>query len=243
LWRAPNGTTFNTPGFTIVNAQVADAGTYTYTINSPSCGTNTRTFRYVINDPSLVTATNNGPICRGASASFNATGVTGTTYSWSGPAGFASTSQFATRTNVQLSHAGVYTLNANVPGCGVTTRTTTLVVNSCRTAENSSTDGFTDATGFENSEIDQVVNKENQERLSNLKVYPNPFHEELSLTWSEMKVFSVKLFDLNGKLLYEAEPGQDGVEFTVRITDLPNGVYLLTVQTSAGPMSYRVTRL
>jgi rRNA maturation protein Nop10 len=243
LWRAPNGTTFNTPGFTIVNAQVADAGTYTYTVNSPACGTNTRTIRYVINDPSLVTVTNNGPLCRGAAANFSATGVTGTTYSWTGPASYVSSTQFATRTNVQLNHAGEYTLNATVPGCGVTTRTTTLVVNSCRTAENSSTDGFTDATGFENSEIDQVVNKENQERLSNLKVYPNPFHEELSLTWSEMKVFSVKLYDLSGKLVYEAEPGQDGVEFTVRITDLPNGVYLLTVQTSAGPMSYRVTRL
>jgi rRNA maturation protein Nop10 len=242
LWQAPNGTTFNTSSFTIANAQVADAGTYTYTVISPSCGSNTRTVRYVINDPNLITATNSGPICRGASANFNATGVTGTTYSWLGPAGFASSSQFPTRTNVQLSHAGDYTLNATVPGCGVITRTTTLVVNSCRTAENSSPDGIAETDGAEYSEIDPVINKENKEKLSNLKVYPNPFHEELSLSWSDMKVFSVKLFDLNGKVLYEAEPGQDGVEFTVKITDLPNGVYLLTVQTSAGPVSYRVTR-
>jgi hypothetical protein len=144
---------------------------------------------------------------------------------------------------VQLSHAGVYMLNANVPGCGVITRTTTLVVNSCRTAENSFPDGVADATVFENNEVDQVVNKENQLKLDNLKVYPNPFHEELSLTWSEMKVFSVKLFDLNGKLLYEAEPSLDGVDFTVHIDDLPNGVYLLEVQTSAGPVNYRVSRL
>jgi hypothetical protein len=90
--------------------------------------------------------------------------------------------------------------------------------------------------------MDQVVNKENQEKLYNLQVYPNPFHEELSLSWSDMKVFSVKLYDLNGKLLIEAEPGE-GFEYQIEVKDLPSGVYLLTVQTSAGPKSYRVTRL
>jgi rRNA maturation protein Nop10 len=243
FWRAPNGTTFNTPGITIVNAQVADAGTYTYTVNSPACGTNTRRLRYVVNDPSLVTAANNGPLCIGGSANLNATGISGTAYSWSGPAGFSSSAQFATRTNVQLSHAGDYTLNATVPGCGVITRTTTLVVNSCRTAENSSPDGIAETDGAEYSEIDPVVNKENQEKLSSLQVYPNPFHEELSLSWSDMKVFSVKLYDLSGKLVYEAEPKDEGTQYVVKAADLPNGVYLLMVQTSAGPVSYRITRL
>ena len=57
-----------------------------------------------------------------------------------------------------------------------------------------------------------------------------------------MKVFSLKLYDLNGKLLLEAEPGA-GYEYQLQVTDLPSGVYLLEVQTSAGPVSYRVTRL
>jgi hypothetical protein len=57
-----------------------------------------------------------------------------------------------------------------------------------------------------------------------------------------MKVFSLKLYDLNGKLLIEAEPGE-GFEYQMEVKELPSGVYLLTVQTSAGSQSYRLTRL
>jgi rRNA maturation protein Nop10 len=244
LWRAPNGTTYSTSGISISNVQSSNAGTYTYTITSPGCGTNTRTLRFVINDPTIVTVTSNGPLCREASANFIGTGSTGTTYSWSGPSGYVSSSQFATRTNVQLNHAGVYTLNATVPGCGVVTRTTTLVVNTCRTSD-ASIDATQDGVvqdAFNEAVQSENVLSENQEKLNSLQVYPNPFRDELNLIWSDMKVFSLKLYDLNGKLLIEAEPGE-GFEYQIEVKELPSGVYLLTVQTSAGPVSYRVTRL
>jgi rRNA maturation protein Nop10 len=244
FWRAPNGSTYSTSSISIPNVQSSNAGTYTYTVTSPGCGTNTRTLRFVINDPTLVTAASNGPLCIGQAAYLNATGSTGTTYSWSGPSGYVSSSQFATRTNVQLNHAGVYTLNATVPGCGVVTRTTTLVVNNCRTSDASidaTQDGVVQDAFNEEVQSENVLT-ENQEKLNTLQVYPNPFRDELNLIWSDMKVFSLKLYDLNGKLILEAEP-EDGFEYQLQVTDLPSGVYLLTVQTSAGPMSYRVTRL
>jgi hypothetical protein len=183
-------------------------------------------------------------LCRGASANFNGTAPAGTTYSWSGPSGYVSSSQFATRTNVQLNHAGVYTLNATVPGCGVVTRTTTLVVNTCRTSD-ASIDATQDGVvqdAFNGEVQSENVLSENQEKLNSLQVYPNPFSDELNLIWSDMKVFSLKLYDLNGKLLIEAEPGE-GFEYQMEVKELPSGVYLLTVQTSAGPVSYRVSRL
>jgi hypothetical protein len=243
LWVAPNGATFNTAGITISNAQVANAGVYTYTVTSQACGTNTRTFRYVINNPASVSATNNGPLCVGQLVYLNGAGPTGSTYNWSGPAGYVSNVQFASRSNVQLSHAGVYTMSANVLGCGLVSRTTTLVVNTCREAIDNPTDGMSEDQYSEGVDTDGAI-AENQAKLSLMKVHPNPFHDDLTLSWADdMRVFSVKLFDLNGKLLYEGEPVGEEVELSVRVADLPNGVYLLTVQTSAGPMSYRVTRL
>jgi rRNA maturation protein Nop10 len=244
LWRAPNGTTYSNSSISIPNIQLTDAGTYTYTVTSPGCGTNTRTTRFVINDPTIVTATANGPLCRGQAAYFNGTGPVGTTYSWSGPSGYVSSSQFASRSNVQLAHAGVYTLNATVPGCGVVSRTATLVVNTCRTSDasiNANQEGVVQDAFNEEVQSENVLT-ENQEKLNSLKVYPNPFSDELNLIWSDMKVFSVKLYDLNGKLILGAEPGE-GNEYQMEVKELPSGVYLLTVQTSAGPMSYRVTRL
>jgi rRNA maturation protein Nop10 len=244
LWRAPNGATYSTRGISIPNAQSADAGTYTYTVNSPNCGTNTRTLRFVINDPTVVTATANGPLCIGQAAYFNATGPVGTTYSWSGPSAYVSSFQSASRSTVQLAHAGVYTLNATVPACGVVTRTANLVVNPCRTSD-ASIDATQDGVvqdAFNEAVQSENVLTDNQEKLNSLKVYPNPFRDELNLIWSDMKVFSLKLYDLNGKVLIEAEPGE-GFEYHIEVNDLPSGVYLLAVQTSAGPISYRVTRL
>jgi hypothetical protein len=198
----------------------------------------------VINDPTVVTATANGPLCIGQAAYFNATGSVGTTYSWSGPSAYVSSFQSASRSTVQLAHAGVYTLNATVPACGVVTRTANLVVNPCRTSD-ASIDATQDGVvqdAFNEAVQSENVLTDNQEKLNSLKVYPNPFRDELNLIWSDMKVFSLKLFDLNGKVLIEAEPGE-GFEYHIEVNDLPSGVYLLAVQTSAGPISYRVTRL
>jgi rRNA maturation protein Nop10 len=244
LWTAPNGNTFTSASLTINNAQLANAGTYTHTATSPGCGTNTRTIRYVVNDPASVVAGGSGVVCRGQAAYFNVSAPANSTFNWQGPAAYAATGQFPSRSNVALTHSGIYTVNANVPGCGIVTRTTSLLVNNCRTAQDASDPDGSSETIADNLEVDQIIpNAENEAKLSSLKVYPNPFHEEVSLSWSDMKVFSVKLYDLSGKLVYEAEPKDEGTQYVVKTADLPNGVYLLMVQTSAGPVSYRVTRL
>ena len=137
--------------------------------------------------------------------------------------------QFPARSNAQLSHAGVYTLNANVPGCGIVSTTTTLVVNVCRFTEDSAS-------------VETELPAENQLLLSGIEVYPNPFSEKILLTWGELQVFSIRMYDVQGQLISTQYPEETHVaEFEG--TDLPSGVYMLHLQTSAGPLTFRVIRM
>jgi hypothetical protein len=137
--------------------------------------------------------------------------------------------QFPARSNARLSHAGAYTLNANVPGCGIVSTTIALVVNVCRLTDDSAS-------------VETELPAENQLLLSGIEVYPNPFSEKILVTWGELQVFSIRMYDVQGQLIATQYPEETHVaEFEG--TDLPSGVYMLHLQTSAGPLTFRVIRM
>jgi hypothetical protein len=75
------------------------------------------------------TAGNNGPLCVGSTLNLSAsTTLTGSTYSWTGPGGFNSTTQNPSIPSVALANAGVYTVTAYYQGCISNPATTTVVV-------------------------------------------------------------------------------------------------------------------
>lgn len=159
-WTGPNGFTSNVATPVITGVTSLAAGRYTVVVVSAGCGTSTvTTGNLVVNNPGSVTAGSTSPVCIGSAIYFNGNAPTGSTYSWSGPSGYASSTRNPSRSNAQLIHAGVYTLNATVVGCGVVSTTTTVVVNPCR-------DGV-------------FGNEEASEEISGLaefsfEVYPNP---------------------------------------------------------------------
>ncbi|MBL7915561.1 MAG: proprotein convertase P-domain-containing protein [Bacteroidia bacterium] len=77
--------------------------------------------------PPSATASSNSPACVGSAINLTATG--GTSYSWTGPDGFSSSSATPTIASATLAKAGVYTVVVTDAGCSSTT-TTTVVVNS-----------------------------------------------------------------------------------------------------------------
>ena len=125
-WSGPNG--FSAIGQTVAipNVSVAASGTYTVT----ATGTNLNcsgTTTVVINPAPAVVASNSGPHCVNQTLSLTATGAN--SYIWSGPNGFLSTSQNPSIANVQVIHAGTYTVTGtSTAGC-VGTSTTSVVVN------------------------------------------------------------------------------------------------------------------
>src|SRR6185369_4723579 len=77
--------------------------------------------------PPTATASSNSPVCEGAT--LNLTGTSnGTTFTWTGPNGFSSTSQNPSISNVTLAAAGTYTFQAFTGSCASLPSTTNVVI-------------------------------------------------------------------------------------------------------------------
>jgi hypothetical protein len=119
------------------------AGTYTLEVyyeitgshtSTSSCGTT----QYLNNNGSNYTSTftllaaptasNTGPYCEGTGTVTLSASNGGTSYSWSGPSSFVSSTQNPSNGTPSSSNAGTYTVTVNVGGCTQTV-TTSVVVN------------------------------------------------------------------------------------------------------------------
>lgn len=85
----------------------------------------TATSAYVMQ---LAPARSNSPVCTGGAITLFAATLSGATYSWSGPNGFASTSQNPVIASATLADGGTYTVTITKNGC-TGTATTTVTVN------------------------------------------------------------------------------------------------------------------
>jgi hypothetical protein len=220
-WQGPNGFTslVSTP---VVSPSVPQsAGRYTAVVSSAGCGSTTvQSNVIVVNNPASVTASATTPVCRGSAIYFTGTGPTGSTYSWSGPAGFLVNSQNPSRSNAQLTHAGVFTLNATVAGCGVVSATTTVVVNNCR-------EGVVETSeGAEQSPHDSSFSFE---------VYPNPTN---GLTLAKVKgklegKYQLQVLDVLGHVVLmfgKQMQTMNEVSWELDFGQLPKGVYFIQLR-------------
>src|SRR4029077_15261553 len=85
--------------------------------------------------PSPPTASNDGPVCAGATLNLLASTVAGATYSWSGPNGFSSGVQNPSIPNATTAATGLYSVTVTVGGClssaGTTSATVTATGGAC----------------------------------------------------------------------------------------------------------------
>jgi PKD repeat protein len=114
------------------------AGTYTVSLTvSNACGSDSDTKKnYITVDAKpTATASSNSPICEGSTIVL--TGGPGgmTSYSWTGPNGFSSSSQNATIPNATTAMTGTYTLTVTNGGCTSDPASTVVVVNKRPTAD------------------------------------------------------------------------------------------------------------
>lgn len=127
-WTGPNGFTSNLPNPVITNATSSVAGTYSCLTTSVKGCTNVATVNLATYQ-ATIQATSNSPVCFNTALNFSAN-VSGGVYNWTGPNGFSSNQQNPTINNVQPNAAGVYALNAVLPGSCIASSTTAVVVNS-----------------------------------------------------------------------------------------------------------------
>lgn len=222
-WAGPNGFTSAIPSPQIPAITSAASGQYTYTVVSPGCGTAVRTLNVTVNGTSGVTASAfANPICTGQPVYFSTVAPTGSTFSWAGPNGFASTLQNPSRNNIRLSDAGNYSLTATVPGCGTVSRVVSLVVNTCR-------EGHTGETAEE-----QVSDKIDF-WTDNLMVYPNPVESQVQVRIQNYPgSVQLQVLDIQGKavwvpMVYSADGNNH--YWRLEVDGLSKGVYQVLVIT------------
>jgi hypothetical protein len=75
------------------------------------------------------TVSNNGPVCVGLTLNLSTSPVLGATYNWTGPAGFTSSQQNPSRTNISAAMAGTYTVTITVNACTSFGASTNVIVN------------------------------------------------------------------------------------------------------------------
>lgn len=116
-WTGPNGFTSNIKNPTISNVNSANSGTYTVTITSPNgCTASASTNVLIVNPPTVNASASDYDVCEGSNVQLNSSG--GSTYQWSGPAGYSSNLQNPLILNIPLYMSGNYTVTAGGPtGC------------------------------------------------------------------------------------------------------------------------------
>lgn len=212
LWAGPNGFTSTLAQPVIAGATSLNSGRYTVTITSVGCGSaSVQSAILSVNNPGSVVAGSSTPtVCTGSPIYFTGAAPSGSTFAWSGPAGFVSTVQNPSRNNASLLFAGTYTMNATVPGCGVVSSTTSITVNSCKESVS-----IKDLTGADESELvegnngDSKVENELQRELglSEMQIWPNPnqgnevSYKIVGLTGAD-KAVTIRVIDALGRQVW-----------------------------------------
>ncbi|MCW3075429.1 MAG: hypothetical protein JWO32_38 [Bacteroidetes bacterium] len=115
LWTGPNGFSSTLQNPNITNVTTAASGTYTLLVTVGSC-TASQITSVTINPKPTPLAGSNSPVC--VNNSINFTGSGGTSYAWTGPAGFSSILQNPVITPAAAVNAGSYSLTVtNAAGC------------------------------------------------------------------------------------------------------------------------------
>jgi gliding motility-associated-like protein len=133
VWSGPNSYSSNVQNPTIAAPTAAAGGNYTVTATFPGGCTGTATTSVVVSPNLAVTASSNSPICQGSALNLSCTPAGATTYAWTGPNTFSSSSQNPTIAAATPAASGTYTVNVTGPtGCtGV--NTTVVTVNATNT--------------------------------------------------------------------------------------------------------------
>jgi gliding motility-associated-like protein len=127
-WTGPGGFSSNVQNPTIAAATLANAGVYTLTVTTLGCSSVGNVTVSVITP--TVNASNAGPFCAGTTMTLNSTAAS--SFTWSGPGGFTSSSQNPTQANSTVGMTGTYTLLVSIGTCTASS-TTNVVVNALPT--------------------------------------------------------------------------------------------------------------
>ncbi|MCB0696178.1 MAG: hypothetical protein KDC07_02360, partial [Chitinophagaceae bacterium] len=128
-WTGPNSFSSSSQNPSVTNSIPSQSGTYYLTAVKNNCTSAVDSTLVTVHPtPPTPAAGNNGPVCQGDTLLLTASTVTGATYSWTGPASFASGQQNPVLLNVATSATGTYSVVSVINGCPSLADTTNVTV-------------------------------------------------------------------------------------------------------------------
>lgn len=124
-WTGPNAFT-STAQNTVLPAITAAAGTYSVVVTSGGCSDTAQTSITVTPAPPIVANAASTTVCAGGTIDLSASG--GTSYSWTGPNSFTSTSATPSISGATAAASGVYTVTGTLGSCPATDTITVSVL-------------------------------------------------------------------------------------------------------------------
>jgi len=116
-WSGPNGFISTTQNPFIANTTTLANGTYTVIANN-GCASTPAVITVTVNQkPSTPIITSNSPVCAGSTLNLSATFLSGGSYSWNGPNGFAASTQTVSIPSVTTTEQGTYSVTITKNGC------------------------------------------------------------------------------------------------------------------------------
>jgi hypothetical protein len=117
-WTGANSFTSSSKDTIIADIPFSGNGYYKVVAYLDGCPSLPDSQKVVVNLTPPMDATNDGPLCEGATLSLKAVSNTpDVTYSWTGPSGFSSLAKDTAIINAQLNHSGMYILHATLGKC------------------------------------------------------------------------------------------------------------------------------
>ncbi|GGD51029.1 hypothetical protein GCM10011514_14110 [Emticicia aquatilis] len=116
-WSGPNGFTSNIQNPTVSPMTMAKAGKYILQVNLDNC-IEYDTTEVVVKPLPILALSSNLPVCAEDTLKlFTGNNQLGTTFKWSGPAGFSDTTSTSIIPNVSVQQSGLYQVTAVLNGC------------------------------------------------------------------------------------------------------------------------------
>ena len=142
-WSGPSSFSSSLEDPTRPSAVAGFAGVYSLFVTVNGCNSPASTTTVVVNSiPATPTASSNSPVCSGNAINLSASTVAGaTSYSWSGPSSYSSSSQNPMIPSSTNAMSGIYSVTATANGCTSAAGTVNVVVNATPTAPSPSSNG------------------------------------------------------------------------------------------------------
>jgi gliding motility-associated-like protein len=129
-WTGPNGFSSSNAIDSVNSSTVSASGTYTVIVTNSSGCKDTANVNILVNQTPFtpLVTTNANSLCVGDSLQLNSNSNLGSTYAWTGPNGFTSSSQNPVIDPVTISNSGNYAVTASLNGCTSTAASVNITV-------------------------------------------------------------------------------------------------------------------